>query len=99
MTSAPPSTGSTLSRNRWVSAGVVLMSLSLLLWVCLLGIPFLPLSVAGRGTVPTVLIVTAEVVFWVGAAIAGPAATRRIRSWWRRSGIDDGRTIEDSAEH
>jgi hypothetical protein len=75
------------------------MSLSLLLWVCLLGIPFLPLSVAGRGTVATVLIVTAEVVFWVGAAIAGPAATRRIRSWWRRSGIDDGRTTEDSAEH
>jgi hypothetical protein len=59
----------------------------------------LPLSVAGRGTVATVLIVTAEVVFWVGAAIAGPAATRRMRSWWRRSGIDDGRTTEDSAEH
>lgn len=99
MTSAPPSTGSMPSRNRWVLAGVVLMSLSLLLWVCLLGVPFLPLSVVGRGTVATVLIVIAEVVFWVGAAIAGPAATRRMRSWWRRSGVDDGRTAEDSAGH
>ncbi len=98
MTSAPPSTGSTSSKNRWVFAGVVLMSLSLLLWVCLLGVPFLPLSVAARGTVATLLVVVAEVAFWVGAAIAGPAATRRMRSWWRRSDADDGRSAAEDAE-
>ena len=84
MMSAPPSPGPTPPRNRWVFAGVILMSLSLLLWVCLLGVPFLPLSVAARGAVATALIVIAEVAFWVGAVITGPATTRRMRSWWRR---------------
>ena len=90
MTSTPLSTR---PENRWVFVGVILMSLSLLLWVCLLGVPFLPLSVAGRGTVATAVIIIAEVAFWVGALIAGPAATRRVRSWWRRSG-DDARLTE-----
>ncbi len=95
MTSAPLSTP---PKNRWVFAGVILMSLSLLLWVCLLSVPFLPLSVAGRGTVATALIVIAEVAFWVGAVIAGPAATRRMRSWWRRSG-DDARLTAKAPLH
>ena len=85
MTSEPPSTGPTPPRSRWAFAGVILMSLSLLLWVCLLGVPFLPVSMAGRGAVATAVIVVAEVAFWVGAAVAGPEATRRMRSWWRTS--------------
>ena len=65
------------------------MSCSLLLWVSLLGVPFLPLSIAARGTVATGVIVIAEVAFWVGAVIAGPEATRRMRSWWRTSRSDE----------
>ena len=61
------------------------MSLSLLLWVCLLGVPFLPVSMVGLGAVTTAVIVVAEVAFWVGAAVAGPEAARRMRSWWRTS--------------
>ncbi len=72
-------------RSRWAFVGVVLMSWSLLLWVSLLGVPFLPLSVVARGTVATGVIVVAEVAFWSGAVMAGPAAARRMRSWWRRS--------------
>ena len=85
MTSEPPSTGPTPPRSRWAFAGVILMSLSLLLWVSLLGVPFLPVSMAGRGAVATAVIVVAEVAFWVGAAMAGPEAARRMRSWWRTS--------------
>ena len=85
MTSATPPTGPTPPRSRWAVAGVLLMSLSLLLWVCLLGVPFLPIGMAGRGAVATTVIVVAEVAFWVGAALAGPEAARRMRSWWRTS--------------
>ena len=84
MTSEPP------SRNRWAFAGVILMSLSLLLWVSLLGVPFLPVSMAGRGAVATAVIVVAELAFWVGAAMAGPEAARRMRSWWRTSRASSG---------
>ena len=85
MTSEAPSTAPTLPRSRWAFTGVILMSLSLLLWVCLLGVPFLPISMAGRGAVVTAVIVVAEAAFWVGAAMAGPEAARRMRSWWRSS--------------
>ena len=91
MMSAPLSFGRIPPRHRWAFAGVILMSLSLLLWVCLLGVPFLPISVSGRGAVATALIVIAEVVFWAGAALAGPEAARRVRSWWRRPGGEDAR--------
>ncbi len=64
-------------------AGVILMGASLALWVLLPGVAFLPLSVAARGTVATGVIVVAEVIFWAGAALAGPEAARRMRSWWR----------------
>jgi hypothetical protein len=61
------------------------MAGSLPLWVVLLGVPFLPLSVAARGVVATSIVIVAEVAFWGGAVIAGPEAARRMRSWWRRS--------------
>ena len=70
--------------SRWAVVGVILMSASLGLWILLPGVPFLPLSVAARGAVATALIVVAEVIFWGGAAMAGPEAARRMRSWWRR---------------
>lgn len=71
--------------NRWAVVGVVLMCGSLLLWVLLLGVPFLPLGVGARGAVATGVVVVAELAFWGGAVIAGPEAARRIRSWWRPS--------------
>ncbi len=70
--------------SRWAVVGVILMSASLGLWILLPGVPFLPLGVAARGTVATAVIVVAEVIFWGGAALAGPEAARRMRSWWRR---------------
>lgn len=70
--------------HRWARVGVILMGASLPLWPALLAVPFLPLSLAAQGAVVTGIIVVAEVAFWGGAALAGPEAARRMRSWWRR---------------
>ena len=72
------------------------MGLSLFLWVCLLGVPFLPLSVAARGTVATALIVIAEVAFWLGAVMAGPGdpQTQCGRGGTARVAMDAGRTAK-----
>ena len=70
--------------NRWARVGVILMGGSLPLWPALLAVPFLPLSLAMQGAVATGIVVVAEVAFWGGAALAGPEAARRMRSWWRR---------------
>ena len=70
--------------------GVVLMGLSVALWVALPVIPFLPIDVGMKATVAGSQIVVAEIAFWLGAALAGPEATRRMRSWWRSSRTEEG---------
>ena len=84
MTDAPPANTSPRPTSRWAIAGTMLMAGSLPLWPILLAIPFLPLSVAARGGVATGIVVLAEIMFWGGAALAGPEASRRVRNWWRR---------------
>ena len=70
--------------SRWARLGVVLMISSLPIWPLLLAVPFLPLGIAARGAVGTGMVVLAEIMFWGGAALAGPEAARRVRTWWRR---------------
>jgi hypothetical protein len=63
---------------------------SLPIWLVLLGVPFLPLTVASRGLVATGLVILAEAAFWGGACLAGPAAVKRLRSWWSGEASDIG---------
>ena len=88
MTLAPGTTLGAYSVTAKV--GVVLMGLSVALWVALPVIPFLPIHVGMKATVAGSQIVVAEVAFWLGAALAGPEATRRMRSWWRSSRTEEG---------
>ena len=70
--------------SRWAKLGTVLMVGSLPIWPLLLAVPLLPLSIAARGAIGTGMVILAEIMFWGGAALAGPEAARRVRSWWRR---------------
>ncbi len=70
--------------SAWARLGVILMVSSLPIWPLLLVVPFLPLGIAARGAVATGMVVLAEIMFWGGAALAGPEAARRVQSWWRR---------------
>jgi len=71
-------------RRSLAFVGVVLMVSSLPLWPALLLVPFLSIERATKVLVATAIVIVAEILFWLGAALAGPAATRRMRSWWRR---------------
>ena len=69
----------------WTRFGVGLIVVSMLLWVPLPVLPFLSVDGTTKVSVAGGLVVGAEVTFWLGAALAGPAAARRMRSWlWRR---------------
>ena len=63
--------------------GVVLMVSSLPLWLVLPILPFIGISIAAKAMVATIVVVVAELMFWGGAALAGPAAVRRVKGWWR----------------
>ena len=70
-------------RRPAAAAGVVLLGLSLLLWVPLPAVFFLPMGSAGKAALAGALVVAAEAAFWLGAALAGAEAARRMRFWWR----------------
>jgi hypothetical protein len=59
------------------------MVASLGMWALIPLVPFLPLSGPQRLASAGLILVVAEVFFWLGALMAGPAAARRMRSWWR----------------
>lgn len=84
MTDAPPANTSLGPASRWARLGAILMVSSLPIWPLLLVVPFLPLGIAARGAMATGMVVLAEIMFWGGAALAGPEAARRIRNWRRR---------------
>ena len=63
--------------------GVVLMVSSLPLWLVLPILPFIGISIAAKAMAARVVVVVAELMFWGGAALAGPAAVRRVKGWWR----------------
>ena len=84
MTDAPQPAATRGPVGRWARIGTLLMLGSLPLWPILLLVPFLPLGLAARGAAGTGIVVLAEIMFWGGAALAGPEAARRVRSWWRR---------------
>ena len=69
--------------SAWTRAGGVLLVGSALLWAPLPVLPFLPLSPGAKVAVGGGLVVAAEIAFWAGAALAGPEAARRMRSWFR----------------
>ena len=60
-----------------------MLGLSLALWVPVPAVPFLPVSSGAKAALAGGLIAGAEIAFLVGAILAGPEATRRMRSWLR----------------
>jgi hypothetical protein len=68
-----------------VRLGAALIAISCLLWGLLLVVPFLPGTAAQRATRSGVVLVVAEIVWWVGVAMVGGTAWRVVRSHgWRR---------------
>ncbi len=73
-----------LPEGRAARVGVILMGASMALWVVLPVVPFLPMETGAKAMLAGGQVVVAEVIFWLGAAIAGPEAARRIRVWRRQ---------------
>jgi len=73
-----------LPEKRATRVGVIFMGASLALWVALPIVPFLPLENGEKAALAGGQVIVAEVIFWLGAVIAGPEAARRIRGRWLR---------------
>jgi hypothetical protein len=66
--------------------GLILIVLSFLPWVAIpLVVPFLPLSVAQKAASVPVLLVVAEILFWLGVLLVGKEVTQRYRQYFTLS--------------
>ncbi|MDH3212185.1 MAG: hypothetical protein OEM05_06845 [Myxococcales bacterium] len=78
--------------TRSEKVALALVAVSTLLYIGLLGIPFLSLDYATKVAVGGAFVAAGEGAFWLGAVIAGPQFVRRCRSklwparWFPRSG-------------
>ena len=78
--------------SRIAKLGILLAIASVVPWLLLLVLPFLPFSLAERAILAAGLLVLAEVMFWVGAALAGHEVIKRFRqklnpkALWKRMG-------------
>ena len=70
-------------------AGWVLIFASFGLWAVIPVLPFLPFSTTQQVAALGSILISAEIVFWLGALMAGPDAMRRMKSWWSLSADED----------
>jgi hypothetical protein len=59
--------------------GITLAIASIIPWLLLLVLPFLPLSLTERAMLVAGSLVIAEVMFWVGVVLAGQEVVRQFR--------------------
>jgi hypothetical protein len=74
----------------YAKLGLVLIVASCLLWGLLLFIPLSPYSAPQKLLITSSLIVTSEILFWLGILLAGKELAHRFRRklspdyWWRQ---------------
>ncbi len=67
------------------TVGIVLVLLSGVCFFTLLAVPFFSLSAAKKGMLGGALFVGVQTFWWVGVALMGPAAAKRVRAFFRRT--------------
>lgn len=61
------------------------MIASVVVWLAAPVLPFLDIRNAQRVASIAGIAILAEVLFWIGALLAGPDAARRMKLWWKQA--------------
>jgi len=72
------------SRTR-TRLGLVLIALSGVFWFSLFAIPFTPLTVGQKALLGGAVFLSVQILWWSGAALAGPQTVQAITAWFRKS--------------
>jgi hypothetical protein len=71
------------TQSGWTQLGWALMVVSVGVWLVFPFLSFFSLTGEQKLETAGAVFVLAEISFWGGAAMAGPDAARRMRSWWK----------------
>lgn len=72
------------TKTIWRNTGIGLILLSGVFFFTMLSVPWFPLTNGQKAMVAGGLFVGVQVSWWVGAALAGPAVVKVVRSLFRR---------------
>ncbi|WP_035790081.1 transporter suffix domain-containing protein [Clostridium beijerinckii] len=65
--------------------GILLIIISFIPWIFILGVPWLDIDVGIKAIIVTVFIVLGEVLFWVGAVLAGRDIVKKYIRWIKQT--------------
>jgi hypothetical protein len=78
----------------WFRVGLIAIALSFVPWLFMAAAPLFGLSVAAGAGLVAGLLVVAEVLFWVGLALAGKDTWQAVKArGWRRAPRELGRLL------
>lgn len=69
------------TKSVYYKFGIGLIIGSLFIWIIPIIVPFTPISLKLKGTIITIAVIIAEILFWVGAVLAGRTVAAKIRSY------------------
>lgn len=80
---------------KFYRVGISLIITSLIFWIAPLIVPFLPLTGQLKAMIISGAIIIAEILFWIGAILAGKEVAMKVRSYlnprnWRRRHVNNG---------
>ena len=71
-----------MEKKNWkFKLGIVLIIISVIFFLTLFAMPFIPLGTKTKITVSTVLIITGETMFWVGTILIGKEVWNKYKSY------------------
>jgi hypothetical protein len=71
-----------MEKKNWkFKLGIILIIISVIVFLTLFSMPFIPIGTKFKITLSTVLIICGEILFWVGTALIGKEVWNKYKSY------------------
>jgi hypothetical protein len=71
-----------MEKKKWkFKLGIVLILISVIIFLTLFAMPFIPIGTKSKITISTVLIISGETMFWVGTILIGKEVWNKYKSY------------------
>ena len=93
-----------MQKNWKFKTGIALIGISTLLFLSILGVPFLDVANKVKITATTVLIILGEITFWVGGFLLGKEILNKYKAylnpktWFKKKTEKEAVTVDNSTD-
>ena len=93
-----------MQKNWKFKAGIALIGISTLLFLSILGVPFLDVANKVKIAATTVLIILGEITFWVGGFLLGKEILNKYKAylnpktWFKKKSVTEAVNVDNSTD-